>query len=78
MALYNVQGVGKPAPPRRAEGLRRGRRPHLWRRTFYVFVYEIAEDEVRYSYGLMGASTGQCLMSNIVRVVGSDEEGISI
>ena len=44
--------------------------------TFYVFVYEIAEDEVRYRYGLMGASVGQCLMSNIVRVVGPDEEGI--
>ena len=41
--------------------------------TFYVFVYEIAEDEVRYRYGLMGASMGQCLMSNIVRVVGPDE-----
>ena len=24
----------------------------------HVFVYEIAEDEVRYRYGLMGASTG--------------------
>lgn len=24
--------------------------------TFYVFVYEIAENEVRYRYGLMGAS----------------------
>ena len=46
--------------------------------TFHVFVYEIAEDEVRYRYGLMGASVGQCLMSNIVRVVGPDEEGISI
>ena len=32
--------------------------------TFHVFVYEIAEDEVRYRYGLMGASVGQCLMSN--------------
>ena len=31
--------------------------------TFHVFVYEIAEDEVRYRYGLMGASVGQCLMS---------------
>ena len=40
--------------------------------TFHVFVYEIAEDEVRYRYGLMGASVGQCLMSNIVRVVGPD------
>ena len=46
--------------------------------TFHVFVYEIAEDEVRYRYGLMGDSVGQCLMSNIVRVVGPDEEGISI
>ena len=46
--------------------------------TFHVFVYEIAEDEVRYRYGLMGASVGQCLMSDIVRVVGPDEEGISI
>ena len=46
--------------------------------TFYVFVYEIAEDEVRYRYGLMGAPVGQCLMSDIVRVVGPDEEGISI
>ena len=46
--------------------------------TFYVFVYEIAEDEVRYRYGLMGASVGQCLMSDIVCVVGPDEEGISI
>ena len=46
--------------------------------TFHVFVYEIAEDEVRYRYGLMGASVGQCLMSNIVRVVGPDEERISI
>ena len=46
--------------------------------TFHVFVYEIAEDEVRYRYGLMGASVGLCLMSNIVRVVGPDEEGISI
>ena len=45
---------------------------------FYVFVYEIVEDEVRYRYGLVGASMGQCPMSNIVRVVGSDEEGISI
>ena len=44
----------------------------------YAFVYEIAEDEVRYRYGLVGASVGQCLMSNIVRVVGPDEEGISI
>ena len=46
--------------------------------TFYVFVYEIAADEVRYRYGLVGGSVGQCLMSNIVRVVGPDEEGISI
>ena len=46
--------------------------------TFHVFVYEIAEDEVRYHYGLMGASAGQCPMSNIVRVVWSNEEGISI
>ena len=46
--------------------------------TFHVFVYEIAEDEVRYRYGLMGASVGQCLMSDIVRVVGPNEEGISI
>ena len=46
--------------------------------TFHVFVYEIAEDEVRYRYGLMGASVGQCLMSDIVRIVGPDEEGISI
>ena len=46
--------------------------------TFHVFVYEIAEDEVRYRYGLMGASVGQCLMSDIIRVVGPDEEGISI
>ena len=45
--------------------------------TCYVCVYEI-EDEVRYRYGPMGASMGQCLMSNIVRVVGPDEEGISI
>ena len=37
-----------------------------------------AEDKVRYRYGLMGASVGQCLMSNIVHVVGPDEEGISI
>ena len=29
-------------------------------------------------YGPMGASPGQCLMSNIVRVVGPDEERISI
>ena len=43
--------------------------------TSYVFVYEIAEDEVRYRYGLVVASTGQCLMSNIVCVVGPDEEG---
>ena len=41
-------------------------------------VYEIAADEVCYSYGLMGASMGQCLMSNIGRVVGPYEEGISI
>ena len=46
--------------------------------TFHVFVYEIAEDEVRYCYGLVGDSVGQCLMSDIVRVVGPDEEGISI
>ena len=46
--------------------------------TFHVFVYEIAEDEVRYRYGLMGDSVGQCLMSNIVRVVRPGEEGISI
>ena len=26
----------------------------------------------------MGASVGQCLMSNIIRVVGPDEEGTSI
>ena len=32
MALYNVQGVGKRAPQRRAEGLRGGCRPHLRRR----------------------------------------------
>ena len=46
--------------------------------TSHVFVYEIAEDEVRYRYGLMGASVGHCLMSDIVRVVGPNEEGISI
>ena len=45
--------------------------------TFHVFVYEIAEDEVRHRYGAMGALMGQCLMSNIVHVVGPDEEGIS-
>ena len=46
--------------------------------TFHVFVYEIAEDEVRCRCGLMGASVGQCLMSNIVRAAGPGEEGISI
>ena len=32
MTLYNVQGMGKHAPPRRAEGPRGGCRPHLWQR----------------------------------------------
>ena len=45
--------------------------------TSHAFVYEIAEDEVRYRYGLVGASVRQCLMSNTVRVVGPDEEGTS-
>ena len=46
--------------------------------TFFIFDYEIAEDEERYHYGLVGASIRQCLMSNIVRVVRPNEEGISI
>ena len=42
-------------------------------------VEHAAQDrEVRYRYGLMGASVGHCLMSDIVRVVGPNEEGISI
>ena len=47
-------------------------------RLHFVYMYEIAEDEVRYRCGLVGAPVGQCLMSNIIRVVRPDEEGISI
>ena len=71
--------VGKKNSKGQRGGARDGagkkrRRDHYAMRS----VYEIVEDEVRYRYGLMGASVGHCLMSDIVRVVGPNEEGISI